>query len=204
MAVESLAIIWRSPRLRMLFPALFILFAGWLLAFVYVPLVVTTLYRGPEPGTAVGIVVGAGGLAAVVLGPALGILADRFGHWRVLLAGGSVATLLWPLPALATDLVPFAVAFAVLNGVVSSVFALSFTVLASSTEERTRARVMSFAFLPANLGFAIGPALGGVVTRAGLLMIFPAAAVLTALGVVALVLAERQPVAQASAVGGVA
>src|SRR2546421_29492 len=38
-ALEGLALIWRSPRLRALFPALLILFAGWLLTFTYLPLV---------------------------------------------------------------------------------------------------------------------------------------------------------------------
>ncbi|HKW79353.1 MAG TPA: MFS transporter [Candidatus Limnocylindria bacterium] len=192
MAVGSLGIIWRSPRLRGLFPALFILFSGWILAFVYVPLVVTSLYRGPDPGTVVGVVIGTGGLSALVLSPALGALADRYGHWRVLYAGGALATVLWPLPALTTDLAVFTVLFALLNGVVSAVFALSFTVLASSTEERTRGRVMSFAYLPANLGFAVGPAIGTAVARFGLTLVFPIAAVLTALGVGALYLAERR------------
>lgn len=194
MAIGSLGIITRSGRLRTLFPALFLLFAGWMLAFVYVPLVVTSLYTGSDPGTAVGVVVGAGGLATVVLSPVVGLLADRYGQWRILYAGGITATILWPLPALAHELVPFAISFALLNGVVSSVFALSFSVLAASAPERVRARVMSFAYLPVNVGFAVGPALGSVITSVSLSAVFPAAAVLTLVGLVALVISERQPV----------
>src|SRR5262249_48594576 len=84
MAAASVGIIWGSRRLRTLFPALFLLFGGWMLALTYVPLATAALYSGTAPGTAVGLVIGAGGLAALVLGPVTGLLADRFGHWRLL------------------------------------------------------------------------------------------------------------------------
>lgn len=104
--------------------------------------------------------------------------------------------MLWPLPALATDLVTFTLPWALANGITSSVFSLSFNVLSSSATDATRGRVMTFAYLPVNLGYAVGPALGAVVasTSAGLTAIFPLAAVITALGIGALAVARRQPV----------
>lgn len=194
MAAESLRIIGRSSRLRTLFPALFLLFAGWTLASTYAPLAVTSLYQGDQPGTAVGLVMGAGGLAALALSPLIGMAADRFGHWRVLFAGAALSALLWPLPLLATGMTSFGAAWAIINGVVSSVFALSFIVLAGSAARQVRGRVMSFAFLPMNVGFMIGPAVGSVVTQAGIFAVFPTAAVLTWLGIAVLRLAQQQPV----------
>jgi DHA1 family multidrug resistance protein-like MFS transporter len=191
MALESVRIIWRSARLRALFVALFLVFAGWMLAMTYAPLAVIALYRGDEPGTAVGIVLGAGGLTALLLSPLLGIVADRFGHWRLLFVGAAVAVPLWPLPLLAPDLVWFGVAWALINGLMSAVFAISFTVLATSATSDARGRVMSFSFLPVNVGFMVGPAIGSLVTRWGILAIFPTAAVLTVLGIVVLWLAAR-------------
>jgi len=84
MAWASIAIIAKSPRLRLLFPALFLLFAGWMLAFTYVPLVIERLYHGDEGALAstIGLVAGAGGLTTLFISPLLGALADRFGHWR--------------------------------------------------------------------------------------------------------------------------
>jgi MFS family permease len=192
MAVESVRIIWRSARLRALFGALFLLFAGWMLAITYAPLAVTALYRGDQPGTAVGIVIGAGGLTALVLGPVVGALADRFGYWRVLFTGAAVAVFLWPLPLLTPELVSFAVVWALINGLVSAVFAISFTVLSNSAAKEVRGRVMSFAFLPVNLGFMIGPAIGSLVTRGNVFAVFPTAAVLTALGIGGLWIASKQ------------
>jgi len=189
MAVDSVRIILRSPRLRTLFPALFLLFAGWMLAFAYVPNATTTLYRGDEPGTAVGIVLGTGGLATLVLSPLMGALADQRGHWNVLFVGSILAVCLWPIPALMTGFAGFAAAWALLNGIVSGVFALSFSVLSSSATSEVRGRVMAFAYLPVNVGFIIGPAIGSVVTRVSVFAVFPAAAVMTAIGVAALAVA---------------
>jgi MFS family permease len=193
MAADSVRIVLRSPRLRTLFPALFVLFAGWMLAVTYVPLAIAALYTGASLGTAVGIVLGVGGLTTLFVGPAMGAIADRLGHWRTLFVGAAVAVILWPLPALAHNLVSFAITWALLNGAVSGVFALSFSVLAGSIATDVRGRVMSFAYLPVNVGFILGPAIGSVVTHANVFAIFPLAAAFTLLGVVALAYAAQRP-----------
>lgn len=192
MALDSLRILWRSLRLRLLFPAFFLLFAGWMMAFTYVPLAVAELYQGDEPGTVIGLVLGASGFTTLLLGPLLGALADRYGHWRVLFIGAALSVLLWPLPALTTGLLPFAVAWSLLNGLVSAVFAISFTVLSLSAPSDVRARVMSLAYLPVNVGFMVGPAIGTAITQRSLFAVFPAAALLTMLGLATLLVAYRQ------------
>jgi MFS family permease len=199
MAAESVGIILRSPRLRMLFPALFLLFSGWMMAFTYVPLAVAALYHGPAVGTAVGVVVGIGGLTTLALGPALGVMSDRFGYWRVLLIGSCVVVLLWPLPALARDLVQFGVAWAALNGAAAGVFAISFNVLSGSVASAVRGRVMAFAYLPINVGGLIGPALGAPLARYNVFAVFPVAALMTLAGVGTLLVAQRQQVAPGAA-----
>ena len=191
MAVDSLRIIARSPRLRTLFPALTILFAGWMLAFTYVPLAVTALYSGPNQGRVVGLVMGIGGFLALLLSPILGALADRFGLWQVLLVS-AIEVFLWPLPALVNGLFGLGVAWTVLNGVASAVFALSFSLLAQSASQESRGRVMSFSYLPVNIGSIFGPAIGSYITQGSIFTVFPVAAALTAFGLVALWYANRQ------------
>ena len=195
MAAESVRLIWGTPRLRALFAALFVLFAGWIMAMTFVPVAITALYTGNQPGSAVGLVLGAGGIIAFVLSPVLGALADRFGIWRVLISGSIVAVLLWPLPALARDLTTFGITFALVNGVTSGVFAISFTALSTSATPEIRGRVMSFAYLPVNLGSMVGPAIGAAITHDSVSPVFIGAAVLMALGVVMLVVARRTSIA---------
>jgi DHA1 family multidrug resistance protein-like MFS transporter len=194
MALDSVGIITTSQRLRMLFPALFALFAGWMLAMTYVPVAVGQIYTGTDPATMVGIVLGAGGFLALVLGPALGALADKVGMWRVLIAGAVIEVLLWPLLAVFRDLNGFAVIYALVNGLGSGVFALSFSVLAASASSQVRGRVMAFAYLPVNIGVMVGPAIGSLVTKWTVFAAFPTAGILTALSIFLLVAAQRRPV----------
>jgi DHA1 family multidrug resistance protein-like MFS transporter len=195
MAADGIALIVRSPRLRALFPALFLLFAGWMLAFIYVPLVVARLYTGPDPATAVGIVFGAGGLGVLILSPLVGAIADSYGKARTLFAGCAVLAAIWSAPFFTRDLVPFTVIWTVVNGLAAALFSVSFTLLSASATDATRGRVMTFAYLPANIGFVIGPAIGSAIASADVFLVFPAAAVLTMLGLIAVIVAWRQPVA---------
>jgi len=72
---------------------------------------------------------------------------------------------------------------------------VSFTMLSASATDATRGRVMTFAYLPANLGFVVGPAIGSLVASVDVFLVFPAAALLTVFGLFAVVYAWRQPIA---------
>ena len=194
-AFEGLRIIRSSPRLRALFPALLVLFAGWMLTFIYLPLVVQRIHGDDGLGTAVGIALGASGLVTLLASPAIGTIADRFGHWRVLYLSASLDGLLWLAPWLTREYWPFVIAFAIVSGVGSGVFSLSFNVLSASTTNASRARVMTFAYLPLNLGFIVGPGLGALLVSRDAFSIFPAAAMFELAGVGLLAYAARRRVA---------
>ena len=194
MAGDSLKILMNSSRLKALFPALFFLFAGSMLARTYVPLAISKIYPVQDINTMIGFILGAGGFLAIFVSPGMGALADRYGHWKMLFIGAIVEIFLWPLPAFTHNLFTFGAAWALISGIGSGVFSISFTVLSNSTTSAVRGRVMSFAYLPVNVGLIIGPTIGAVISRGNVLAIFPAAAVLTAVGVGLLVAAWRQPV----------
>jgi MFS transporter, DHA1 family, multidrug resistance protein len=198
MAGDGILLIVHSPRLRALFPALFLLFAGWMLAFIYVPLVVASLYSGPDPATTVGIVLGAGGLGVFILSPLIGAVADRYGKARTLFIGCAVLAAIWSVPFFTREIVPFTIVWTVVNGLAAALFSVSFTLLSASATDATRGRVMTFAYLPANIGFVIGPGIGSLIASVDVFLVFPAAAVLTALGLVAVIFAWRQPMTAAS------
>lgn len=196
MALESVQILVRQRRLQALFPALFVLFAGRMLVQTYIPLVVGELYSGQGLGTIVGFVVGAGGLAALIFSPILGALADRYGYWRLLFLSTILTIFLWPLPAFINSLLVFGIVWALINGIGTGTFAISFNVLAQSVAADVRGRVMAFSYLPVNVGLIVGPAVGSLISGYSLAAVFPAAAVFTILGVVLLAVAVKQPVAE--------
>jgi DHA1 family multidrug resistance protein-like MFS transporter len=198
MAVDTIRVAFQAGRLRTLFFALFLLYAGWMLVYSYLPVVVTALYKGSNPASAIGVVMGAGGLVAVVLSPVFGGLADRFGHWRILLIAAALETVLWPIPFWTRSLVPFAAVVALISGVAAAVFSISLNALSSSAPPSIRGRVMSFAYLPVNLGFSVGPMLGSQLVKADLFYIFPTACLFTGLGLLAVNFARRQPVPAAA------
>src|SRR5205814_8087246 len=138
---------------RARFPALFLLFAGWRLAFICVRLGVAHLYTGRDPATAGRIGLGAGGLGIFIASPAIGAVADRYGKHQTLFAGCAVLAALWSVPFFARELLPFTIAWTVVNGLAAALFSVSFTILSASATDTTRGRVMTFAYLPANLGF---------------------------------------------------
>jgi MFS family permease len=184
MAADSVRLILRPGRLRSLFVAFTVLFSGWMLTRTYLPLVVTSLYKGATPATAVGNIAAAAGIAALIGGPIVGALSDRFGHWRILFIGAIVEVLLWPLPAFAWSIASLAVAWAVLNSVLAGVFSVSFATLSSAAPEEVRGRVMSYAYLPLSVGLVFGPLLATpVVDRFGVMAVFPLAALLTLVSV---------------------
>ncbi len=194
-AFGGVALLVRSPRLRLLFPALLVSFAGWMLVFAYTPLAVARIHEGTDLATAIGLVLGAGGLVTLVASPAAGAIADRLGLVRTYFTLGLVAALLWAGPWAARDYVPFLIAWALANGVGSGLFSLSFNVLARSTTDAARARVMTFSYLPLNFGFILGPAIGTVVASADPFAIFPTAVVLELAGLLLVALALRRSVA---------
>ncbi|MDE3192788.1 MAG: MFS transporter [Chloroflexota bacterium] len=192
-AFGGAALLWRSPRLRWLFPAVTCVFAGWMLTLAYTPLVVAHVHTGPGLATAIGLVLGAGGAVTVVASPGIGALADRFGLFRTYFAMGALTALSWTLPWTFRDFVPFLVANALASGIGSGPFSLSFNLIARSTTDATRARVMTFSYLPLNLALVVGPALGGIAAALDPFAIYPTSIALQLVGLVFVALALRRP-----------
>src|SRR2546422_597216 len=133
--------------------------------------------------------------AAIMLGVVA--IADSQGKARTLFVGCAVLAAIWSAPFFARDLVPFTIVWTLVNGLAAALFSVSFTLLSASATEATRGRVMTFAYLPTNIGFVIGPAIGSVIASVDVFLVFPGAALLTLLGLAAVIFAWRQPVAGA-------
>jgi len=193
MAGDSIRVSFQAGRLRTIFVAFFLLYAGWMIVFSYLPVVISSLYQGNDPASAIGYVLGAGGVMAMILSPLFGSMADRLGHWRVLMIGAALETILWLVPFWTRSLIPFSIIICIVGGIASAVFSISFNVLSSSASVSIRGRVMSFAYLPVNVGYSFGPLLASQLVRLDLFYIFPMAFLFTGLGLLVLNIARQQP-----------
>mgnify|MGYP001240412336 CR=1 FL=1 len=194
MAGDLIRVSFRTPRLCSVFFALFLLSAGWMLTYNYIPVVISSIYHGNNPASAIGYILGGGGFFALILAPIIGSLADRIGFWKVLTIGAGILSALWITPYFTRDIISFGILWAIINGIASSIFSISFNVLATSTTDEYRGRVMSFAYLPVNLGFFFGPFIGSYFVKQDLFIIFPIALVFTVLSLFVMSYAQRQPV----------
>jgi MFS family permease len=133
----------------------------------------------------------AAGAAALIIGPLSGALADRYGRWRVMFVVTGIMVAVASLPALAGDLIGFAIALAVINGLSAGAVSIAFSLLAETAGDSVRGRVMSVSTTPIMFGFMIGPAIGSVVTQSSVFTVYPLMAVFVALGLVGFIAAGR-------------
>jgi DHA1 family multidrug resistance protein-like MFS transporter len=133
----------------------------------YIPILVEDL-TGPGPGlaSAIGLVMGIGSLVGALVSPVGGVLGDRVGFRRVLiasLAGGGVVLALMPVAPTVAALTALAVIFAMATATVS---AMVFGLLATDVPAERRSATLNLVYLPLYTAGIIGPAMGAGVAAA--------------------------------------
>jgi MFS transporter, DHA1 family, multidrug resistance protein len=194
MVRESVASVLFSPRVRNLLVALTLVVSGWMAAYVQVPVAISQLYVGSSLGAAIGWVMAAAGLAALVISPSMGVLAGRIGVHRVMYGGIGILVLLFPLCSVQRNIVWLAALWAVVSGASAGVFSLGTLLLADSAPFRLRGRVMSFSFVPVLLGLSLGSLIASPLIRVSVFSVFPLASVLSLLGLAAVYWVHSAPV----------
>lgn len=191
MIFESLKAIVTDRSILLLFASLFMLFSGWMLANTYISLAIGKVYRGADLSVVVGIILGLGGFVSLCLSPFLGSASDRYGRKRVLLLILGAESVLLFIPIFIRNIYAFGALWAVINGLNSGMFALSFTLVANASDEQVRARIMSLSYLPVFLGQILGPSVGSIITRQNPLYMFPAAGIFILLGAILLLITGK-------------
>ena len=141
----------------------------YFVAFGMIVPVLPRFVEGPLGGSdfAVGVVVGAFGLGAVILRPFAGRVGDRAGR-RVLVLSGAVIAALAAASMVVADSVPLLVAARVVQGIGEAAFWVGIaTTAADLAPEKRRGEGMSYFSFAVYTGTAFGPALGELVLDAG-------------------------------------
>ncbi|MDG4766021.1 MFS transporter [Solwaraspora sp. WMMD406] len=149
---------------------------------------------------AVGVVVGAIAVAAVLARPVAGRLADRYGYRQVMLVGAAVSAL-GGVGYLLADSVPALVAVRIVHGVgEGAVYTAGAAWLVSLSPPERRGRVVGLYGIYMWIGITVGALLGTVAMRAGG---YPAAWILCVVSILAglALVASMPPAARATAAG---
>lgn len=107
-------------------------------------------------GTTTGIVLFAGAMSALALGPFWGRVLDRFGTRRVGLVAAASATALAGLPALTSNVWAFGVIWVIASAAISAVIVV-FQALGASIMPANRGGALSFLLAFRFVGHALGP-----------------------------------------------
>jgi len=191
---ESLGLVIRSPRLSLLYLALTLQVAAWILVFDYLPLSVTKLSPNISAGSAVGLVLGLGGAAGILVSSTLTHFGKRFGEWGALLTMVLSGALLSILPAEANNFSQLLLLWMLISGCASTGFTLLYRVIVRSSARLNLALVLSLAILPVNGGMILGPVIGSILAVPAIREVYPAAMALNLIALVVLILASRLPI----------
>ncbi len=116
--------------------------------------------------TLVGLLGTSNALAQLVATPLIGRLSDRYGRRPLLLVSISGTFVAFMMLALARSL-PMLFASRVVDGLLGGNIALARAYITDVTDEKNRARGLGLIGAAFGLGFIVGPAMGGVLSRFG-------------------------------------
>jgi MFS family permease len=145
------------------------------------------------PGGAVGLVLGLGGAAGILVSLILIHLGERSGRWGVLAFVVACGALLSFLPAEAGDISQLIILWMLISGCASAGFALLYRVVVRSAARLSVGLVLSLAILPVNGGMVLGPVIGSILALPEIRGVYPAASALNLLALGVLILASRLP-----------
>jgi DHA1 family multidrug resistance protein-like MFS transporter len=200
LAYEAVRGVLRDRDVRRLFLVYGVVFLANQISRPYVPLLVENITgTGAALATGIAVVIGIGSLVGALMSPLAGMLGDRIGYRRVLLAAlvaGGVASLLMPLMSAIWGLFGAAL---LLGAAVATMGAMVFSLLATEVPAERRSATLNLVYLPLYVAGIVGPATGSVLAASvGLAGPFVAGCLVFFAG--AVVIARHRPVSRAAPV----
>ena len=163
LAYEAVRGVLRDRDVRRLFLVYGVVFLANQISRPYVPLLVENITgAGAALATGIALVIGFGSLVGALMSPLAGVLGDRIGYRRVLLAAlvvGGVASLLMPLMSGLAGLFGAAL---LLGAAVATMGAMVFSLLATEVPPERRSATLNLVYLPLYVAGIVGPATGSV------------------------------------------
>jgi DHA1 family multidrug resistance protein-like MFS transporter len=145
---RSIVAVIRTPLARGVFVTYFCVLIGQRMVMPFLALYVEDLNGPLMIATTVGLVAGAYGLAAAIGSPTAGVIGDRVGYRRVLVAAICVVVVGNVLASLAPSLLAFTAVYALLGIGFATASSMLFTTLATGLPREVRSSVLALALVP--------------------------------------------------------
>ncbi len=153
---RSLHAVATTPLARGVFVTYFCVLIGQRMVLPFLALYVEELNGALMLATTVGVVAGAYGLAAAIGSPTAGVVADRVGYRRVLIAAIGLASVCNVLASLAPSLAMFTLVYALLGVGFATAASMLFTTLATGLAPEVRSPVLNLALVPLYISGILG------------------------------------------------
>jgi DHA1 family multidrug resistance protein-like MFS transporter len=169
LAFAALRGVLTDPAVRRIFLIFGVSYLAMQMTRPYIPVLVEGLTgTGPGLASAIGLVAGTAALVGAVASPVGGMLGDRIGFRRVLVASLGGAGLVLFLMPLAPTVATMALVAVVLGAATSTVTAMVFGLLATEVPAERRSATLNLVYLPLYAAGILGPAIGaGVAATSG-------------------------------------
>lgn len=195
LALRAMKLVITTPVTRVLFGIFWLVILAQQVASPFFPLLVQRLHPGRSGlPTTIGLVFGASALVGAFLSPLAGVLGDRYGFRRVLVAAALVGGVALAAVALAPNLIWLTAAAVILGAAMASASSMVFALLATTVPEDRRSSTLNLVYVPLYLAGIVGGSLGALLVRGGLnLAVLAGACFAVGAGLLALIPLRSDP-----------
>ena len=180
---RALRLVFTTRVTVLLFTIMSLTFLATQTAAPFFPLLVRRLHPDPAGlATAIGLVFGVSTLVGALLSPIAGVLGDRYGFQRVLVAAAAAGAVSLVGMPLAPSLLVLALYALVFGAASATATAMVIAQLAVDLPDDRRSATLNLVYVPLYLGGILGGVLGALLVQGGLGLVMTASALLMLAG----------------------
>lgn len=153
-----------SPKVVRLFVFSFIATCGYFFTYPYISSRIIEIAPKSNASAMIGLIFGVAGIATLFATPTWGMLADKFGHERVLPIVTLLAGIAYIPLFFASTIAGFTAAFFLLSAFSPAINSVTFATIGIETPPDRRNPVMSMLYMPLNAAIVVAPLLASVLT----------------------------------------
>ncbi len=161
---NSLRAVTRTPVVMRYFIFSFIATCGYFFTYPFLSTRIIEISSGSDVGATIGMVFGIAGIATLIATPLWGMLADKYGHARLLPVVTFLTACAYVPLYFAANVTTFTLMYFGLAAFSPAINSLTFATIGVQTPPERRNAVMSMLYMPLNAAIVVAPTLSSLLT----------------------------------------